>query len=354
MNDSRGTAKVRPSVRHGWQLRVLNGPLCGTVYPVEELLTIGRDRSSDLELLAQEVSRHHARIEEAEHGGHVLLDRGSSNGTYVDGELVRRLVLEPHAEITIGDVELVYEPVQVPELEAVPRSQLDAVLRAAHNPAAMVRRHAPTTPVGIAVPVGAIRDRSGHALVFEHSESGPYVGNLFADIVEYRTLRAQQLRGGLGDPKLASTFEGLTAKLKQPPSSDGRQAQRGFRRFACWSSARVRLPSGAELSCHVCEVGIDGARLVVAAGGLAVDDAVRMSIDVVEARELRSIALPGRVTWTDGELVSMSFAGAPRCEDGRHARQSARPAAAAAAVDADEPTLLMQRPPLLARGGGSR
>lgn len=341
MNGSRGTAQARPSVHHRWQLRVLNGPLCGATYPVEALLTIGRDASSDLQILAQEVSRHHARIEEDAEGGHLLLDLGSSNGTYVDGELVRRHVLEPHAEITIADVEIVYEPVS-PDPEPAPGPELEAVLRAAHTPVAAARRHVPTTPVGIAVPAGAIRDRSGHAVVFEHPESGTYVGNLFADIVEYRMLRSQQLRGGLGDPKLSSAFEELKAKLKQPPSGDGRLATRGFRRFACWSAARVHLPSGAELACHVCEVGVDGARLVVDGQGLAVDDAVRMSIDVVEAGERRSIALPGRVTWTDGELVGMVFSGAPRREDGCYARQYVRPPAP---VGEDEPTTLMLRPP---------
>jgi hypothetical protein len=344
MNGSRGTAETRPSVHHRWQLRVLNGPLCGTTLPVEELLTIGRDASSDLQLLAQEVSRHHARIEEHEHGGHALLDLGSSNGTYVDGELVRRHMLEPHAEITIAEFELVYEPVpRAPKAEPTPPPKVEAILRAAHTPVAAARRHAPTTPVGIAVPAGAIRDRSGHAMVFEHPESGTYVGNLFADIVEYRTLRAQQLRGGLGDPKLSSTFEGLKARLKHPASSEGRPARRGLRRFACWSSANVQLPSGATLPCYVCEVGVDGARLVVdGAQGLAVDDAVRMSIDMVEAGERRSIVLPGRVEWTDSDLVGMVFCGAPRREDGCYARQYVRPPAAAGT---EEPTTLMLRPP---------
>src|SRR5262249_627637 len=153
--------------------------------------------------------------------------------------------------ITIADVELVYEP--VPGVaESAPAPALEAIRHAAHTPVVRARHHVPTTPVGIAVPVWAIRDRSGHAVVFENPESGTYVGTLFADVVEYRTLRAQQLRGGLGDPKQRSVFEGLKAKLKQPPSVDGRLAQRGFRRFACWSFARVQAPSGAELPCHVC------------------------------------------------------------------------------------------------------
>lgn len=341
MNDSRGPSAERPSVHQRWQLRVLNGPLCGVTHPVEASLTIGRDASSDLQLLAQEVSRHHARLEADEQGGHALLDLGSSNGTYVDGELVRRHVLEPYAEITIADVELVYEPVpRQPEPEPTPGSAIEAMIRVAHSPVAAARRHVPTTPVGIAVPPGAIRDRSGQALVFEHPESGPYVGNLFADIVEYRTLRAQQLRGGLGDPQLCSTFEGLKAKLKLPWSSDGRLAQRGFRRFACWSFARVQLPSGVEEPCHVCEVGVDGARLVVAEPRLTVDDAVRMSIDVIEAGERRSITLPGRVSWIDGELVGMDFRGAPRREGGGYARQYVRPSAPAGE---EEPTTLMFR-----------
>lgn len=337
MNSSRSTSPARPSVPRRWQLRVLNGPHFGTTYPVDELLAIGRDPASDLQLMAQEVSRHHARIEEHEHGGHVLLDLGSSNGTYVDGELVRRLVLQPHAEITIADVELVYEPVpRHPEPDPAP--SLDLV----QAPLMAARRHAPTTPVGVAVPAGAIRDRSGHALVFEPSEGGAYVGNLFADIVEYRMLRAQKLRGGLGDPTRASSFERLKAKLEQPPPTGAMHAPRVCRRFGCWSVARIGLPSDEELPCHVCEVGVDGARLVAQAPGLAVGDSVRLSIDVLEGGERRSLVLPGRVAWTDDELVGMDFSGAPRREDGGYARQYVRPSLA---VDTEEPTSQMIRPP---------
>ena len=67
--------------------------------------------------------------------------------------------------------------------------------------------------------------------------------------------------------------------------------------FATKASRGFELASGAEVPCHVCEVGVDGARLVVDARGLPVEDAVGVSIDVVEAGERRSIALPGRVAW---------------------------------------------------------
>ncbi|MCX4241987.1 FHA domain-containing protein [Paraliomyxa miuraensis] len=334
------------STRNGrWQLRVLNGPLCGATYAVGARLSIGRDATSDIQLSAQEVSRNHARIERGEDGTHVLVDLDSSNGTYVDGVLVRRHLLEPHAEITIADVELAYEPVPEllrPPMVPSPGGEPNGPRRAAHTPVMAARRHAPTTPVGIAVPAGAIRDRSGHALVFEHPEIGPYVGNLLADIVEYRTLRARQLRGGLADPKLVSTFDRLKLKLKQPPSPGGQVPQRGFRRFGCWLFARLQLPSDEELSCHVCEVGVDGAQLVVEAHQVPINSPVRLAVDLVEAGNKRSIVLPGRASWTDGERLAMDFSGAPRREEGRYARRSTTPQPT---LTAEEPTKLMLRPP---------
>jgi len=75
-------------------------------------LTIGRDPSNDLHLDSPLVSRRHARVERADKG-HVLIDLGSTNGTYVDG---RRLdpnlgvTLQPGDLIQIGPFRLTYQP----------------------------------------------------------------------------------------------------------------------------------------------------------------------------------------------------------------------------------------------------
>jgi len=318
MRDFVGSRSIR---RERWQLRLLNGPECGTTYAVEARLSIGRAEGCDLQLTAQEVSRYHARIVEDEQGRHVLVDLESSNGTYVDGERVRSRVLQADDEITIGDVELVYE--RAPTSSR--RFDVDAIYDAAPPPVMVARRHAPTMPVGVAVPAGAIRDRNGCAVMFEHADGSPYVGNLIADILEYRTLRAQQLRGGFGHPAQAHVFERLGQQLRQPQSSDARLAQRAFRRFGCWLPAHVRLTSGEELPCHVRDVGVDGAQLVVEAR-LTVDALVRLTVEVIDDGERRTIVLSGRVAWVDGEFLGIAFAGPPRREDGVYAQRSGVPA----------------------------
>jgi FHA domain len=351
MKDSRGSTSSYATVRQRWQLRVLNGPGCGTTYAVEARLSIGRAGASDLQLAAQEVSRHHARIVEDEHGRHVLVDLDSSNGTYLDGELVSCRVLEPHAEITIGDVELVYEPVlRVPELVSAAMRPCDVPgpnAAAVPRPVAVARRHAPTTPVGIAVPDGAIRDRDGRAIVFENPSGREYPGNLLADILEYRTLRAQQLRGGFNESS-RQVFERLKDQLQQPPSTDARLAQRAFYRFGCWLPARLRLGTGDELRCQVRDVGVDGTQLVSEAHGLSIDAPVCLLVEMIDAGERRSIVLAGRVAWTDREFLGLAFAGAPAREDGVYTQRAVRSSPAAVDDDRTGPQELVTRSPWVA------
>jgi len=78
----------------------LNVPL-----PAEQPLVIGRKRG-DLLLDDPLVSGSHAQLIPREDGW-VLQDLGSTNGTLVDGRLVREELLQPGAEIAIGNTRLV-------------------------------------------------------------------------------------------------------------------------------------------------------------------------------------------------------------------------------------------------------
>ena len=83
--------------------------------PFERSLTVGRDRSNDLVLESHGVSRHHAMIR-AQNGGLVLVDLGSSNGTFVNSRLAGGPVtLEPGDEIGIGDRSVRYLDGQAPD-----------------------------------------------------------------------------------------------------------------------------------------------------------------------------------------------------------------------------------------------
>jgi hypothetical protein len=68
---------------------------------------LGRGTDCDLRLVDPGVSRHHAelRVEDDEV---VLVDLGSTNGTFVNGQPVRRVVLSDGTRVTLGRTTLVF------------------------------------------------------------------------------------------------------------------------------------------------------------------------------------------------------------------------------------------------------
>lgn len=94
------------SITQGF-LQILTGPRAGQTVPLTSLqvLTVGRKRG-DLLIEDPLVSGQHCRLS-FEDGAFVLRDLGSTNGTMVDGRLVREVRLKPGAEITVGASQLV-------------------------------------------------------------------------------------------------------------------------------------------------------------------------------------------------------------------------------------------------------
>jgi pSer/pThr/pTyr-binding forkhead associated (FHA) protein len=87
-------------------IEVLNGPHRGESHALpEQGLLIGRVREADIDvgLGTRWVSGLHARVW-CEHGVWWVLDEGSTNGTFLLGERIERLQLEPGMEVTFGDV----------------------------------------------------------------------------------------------------------------------------------------------------------------------------------------------------------------------------------------------------------
>jgi hypothetical protein len=82
----------------------------GTSYGIgRKPLSIGRDAGNDIVLADTSVSRHHARVEPLSGGGVQIVDQGSSNGVFVNGQRVQTCVLEPGASLAIGHVPMKYE-----------------------------------------------------------------------------------------------------------------------------------------------------------------------------------------------------------------------------------------------------
>ena len=69
-------------------LMISTGPAAGTVFPViQRSLLVGRSLGADVRVDEQAISSEHARLEQTD-AGFILLDLGSTNGTYVNGQRV--------------------------------------------------------------------------------------------------------------------------------------------------------------------------------------------------------------------------------------------------------------------------
>ena len=80
----------------------------GTTYELQTPVTLlGRGTDCDLRMVDQGVSRHHAELR-VEDGQVVLVDLGSTNGTFVNGQPVRRVVLVDGTNVTLGRTTLVF------------------------------------------------------------------------------------------------------------------------------------------------------------------------------------------------------------------------------------------------------
>jgi pSer/pThr/pTyr-binding forkhead associated (FHA) protein len=78
-------AGARKSRRKAF-LMISTGPAAGTVFPViQRSLLVGRSMAADVRVDEQAVSNEHARLEQTD-AGFMLLDLGSTNGTYVNGQ----------------------------------------------------------------------------------------------------------------------------------------------------------------------------------------------------------------------------------------------------------------------------
>ena len=86
------------------KLVIRNGGFDGMEYALEaEETLIGRNPTTDVTLLDENISREHALILfDPESGAYTIEDLQSTNGTKVNGKGIRTHTLEPGDEIQIG------------------------------------------------------------------------------------------------------------------------------------------------------------------------------------------------------------------------------------------------------------
>ncbi len=140
-------------------------------------------------------------------------------------------------------------------------------------------------------------------------DGNPYPGDLLADILEYRTLRACALRGQDLGPTARERYKSLQSLLC---ASDEREGHgRAYRRFDLRMPARLRISRGR--SVDTVEVGIDNVSAggVKLFGGSARAEGERVEL-VLADTERRTVVLPARVAWMRGPSLGLMFAGAAR------------------------------------------
>ena len=86
-----------------FMLRGVSGPTFGKTFALTGTMVIGRQHDSDIPVPAEEISRHHAKLQVTADG--VLVeDMGSANGTFVNDKRVQSGVLKPGEELRLDTV----------------------------------------------------------------------------------------------------------------------------------------------------------------------------------------------------------------------------------------------------------
>lgn len=91
------------SCQRTWALKFLSGKYEGGFFPLQEgqEILIGRESTLDMVLVDDLISRRHARLTTFQ-GRVEIEDFGSTNGTYVNGESVEKVILEEGDHLMIG------------------------------------------------------------------------------------------------------------------------------------------------------------------------------------------------------------------------------------------------------------
>jgi pSer/pThr/pTyr-binding forkhead associated (FHA) protein len=86
-----------------FMLRGVSGPTFGKTFALTGTMVIGRQNDSDIPVAAEEISRHHARLQVTPEG--VLVeDMSSANGTFINDKRVQSGMLKPGEELRLDTV----------------------------------------------------------------------------------------------------------------------------------------------------------------------------------------------------------------------------------------------------------
>lgn len=267
------------------QIRILNGPMRDAAYDLVGRTLIGREEGADILLLHTGVSRRHACVICDNSGQHILLDLGSTNGTLIDNKKIKRVPLSPGATFEVAGCRMVYEEVPLACSNA-PRVE-------------------PVVP-GVQ---GLNRIDPGSRSGPEPTDQEPpYEGDLIADIARYRTLRTRRFRDTDTSDVERAMFDRLEERMR--PAESGRE-RRSYNRFRCEIRCTVRTTSRREIEGTLVDMGVDGAKIVVADRELQADSLVWIALPRRHSGHVRTLVFSARIAWSGSSSIGVAFSGAP-------------------------------------------
>lgn len=311
-----------------WQLRAIEGPLEGAVFPLRGRTTLGRAGDCDIQIIHDGVSRRHAKLVVADEG-HELVDLGSNNGTFLGPTRIQRAQLRPADEIRIMRSRFVYEarpddppePDSTGEVWAVKVTD-GSTLRQTVDHVAMPNR--PTPPRGETMEDMEVRESSRvlasiwkeprrHRMTALRPNGPPYAGDLVNDILVFRDLQLRVSRHETVSPLEREVLERFASAFRQPEDDPGPYTRlRRFVRFQCRFPARVRWIRGADeqtAAVEVHDLGVGGARLRWSAHPLREGVVAWLVIDTASGVRTRTLVFPTRVAWAQPDELGLQFAG---------------------------------------------
>ncbi|MBN8479996.1 MAG: FHA domain-containing protein [Xanthomonadales bacterium] len=123
-----GRTRVRMALPK-FMLRGVSGTTFGRNFALSGSMTIGRQADCDIPIQAEEISRHHARLQVTAEGV-MVEDLGSANGTWINDKRVHTGMLRPGEELRLDTVRfLLLAPGAQPPAAATRPAAPDAVAR---------------------------------------------------------------------------------------------------------------------------------------------------------------------------------------------------------------------------------
>jgi diguanylate cyclase (GGDEF)-like protein len=189
-----------------WFIVVSGSSSIGKMYRLEGVLTVGRSPQCEVHIDQDGVSRRHAMFEQTVEGNVEVMDLGSRNGTFVNGDPISRVTLRDGDKIQIGGASILKFSYQDELDEACQRNLYESATRdplthavnrrgfeeALAKEYAFSRRHGRPLSV-VAVDVDhfkRVNDTHGHA-------AGDFVLKRIADVIA-RSIRCEDLFARIG------------------------------------------------------------------------------------------------------------------------------------------------------------